>query len=161
MAEQQEQQEQQQQESPAVDYIEAIKEIKNNSVSKAEYQKLVEDHKKLLEEYMNGQPLPQQEKEPEPVDIDKLRSKLFGGELNNLEYAETMLELRNALIEQGQDDPFIPVGHKVSLDGTEAAKAQRTAEALEYCIEIADGDPNVFNAKLDGILKDTIIPKRR
>lgn len=161
MAEQEQNQnedKQEQQESPAVDYIKAIKEIKSNSVSKEAYDKLAAEHKQLLEDYINNQPIKPQE-EQTPVDINELRSKLFNSELTNLEYASTMLELRNAIIAQGGDDPFIPSGHKVTLDGTEAAKAQRAAEALEYCIEMADGDSGVFTAKLQSILKDTTLTK--
>ena len=40
------------------DYIEAIKEIKQNSVPKSEYAKLKEENKKLLDSIINGADLP-------------------------------------------------------------------------------------------------------
>lgn len=149
-----------QKDSPAVDYIEAIKEIKNNSVPKEEYQKLVADHKKLLENYLSGQPV-KKESDAAPVDVGALRKKLFETDLTNLEYAQTMLELRSELIKKGEPDPFVPVGHKVTTDGSEYDKAERLADALQYCIDSADGDSSVFTAKFQGILKDTTPIKRR
>ena len=62
-------------------YIEAIKEMKAKSVSRDAYDKLMADNKALLDAMINGGniELPQ-EPAPEPVDIQKLRNKLFSTE---------------------------------------------------------------------------------
>ena len=52
-----------------IDYIEAIKEIKENSVDKETYLKLKEENKKLLNSLVNGETLPAESQE-QKVDID-------------------------------------------------------------------------------------------
>lgn len=52
------------------DYIEAIKEMKQNSVSKEAYEKLKKENKQLLDSIINGSELNTEHiKKEEPVDI--------------------------------------------------------------------------------------------
>ena len=92
------------------DYLAAIKELKQNSVDRSEYDKLRAENKKLIDAVVNGQP-----GQEEPVftkhskeQIDDLRNDLFNSpkELNNLEYVTKAMELREALMENGEPDPF-------------------------------------------------------
>ena len=143
------------------DYVAAINELKANSVSKTEYSKLRAENKKLLDALVNGQQidLPKEE----PVDVNELRKKLFNKDanLNNLEYVDTALKLRNALIEQGERDPFLPVGDRVSETAEMYDIAQRVADGLQECVDFADGDSGIFTAQLQRITKDTPIKRRR
>ena len=143
------------------DYVAAINELKANSVSKTEYSKLRAENKKLLDALVNGQQidLPKEE----PVNVDELRKKLFNKDanLNNLEYVDTALKLRNALIEQGERDPFLPVGDRVSETAEMYDIAQRVADGLQECVDFADGDSGIFTAQLQRITKDTPIKRRR
>ena len=90
-------------------YIEAIKEIKANSVSKQAYEKLREENKQLLDSLINGKEI-ELPKQKEPVDIDKIRSTLFDENrpLSKLEYESNALKLRDELLEKGVRDPFLP-----------------------------------------------------
>ena len=143
------------------DYVAAINELKANSVSKTEYSKLRAENKKLLDALVNGQQidLPKEE----PVNVDELRRKLFNKDANltNLEYVDTALKLRNALIEQGERDPFLPVGDRVSETAEMYDIAQRVADGLQECVDFADGDSGIFTAQLQRITKDTPIKRRR
>ena len=143
------------------DYVAAINELKANSVSKTEYSKLRAENKKLLDALVNGQQidLPKEE----PVNVDELRKKLFNKDanLNNLEYVDTALKLRNALIEQGERDPFLPVGDRVSETSEMYDIAHRVADGLQECVDFADGDSGIFTAQLQRITKDTPIKRRR
>ena len=143
------------------DYVAAINELKANSVSKTEYSKLRAENKKLLDALVNGREidLPKEEK----VDIDELRKKLFNKDanLNNLEYVDTALKLRNALIEKGERDPFLPVGDRVSETAEMYDIAQRVADGLQECVDFAEGDSGIFTAQLQRITKDTPIKRRR
>lgn len=143
------------------DYVAAINELKANSVSKTEYSKLRAENKKLLDALVNGQQidLPKEE----PVNVDELRKKLFNKDanLNNLEYVDTALKLRNALIEKGERDPFLPVGDRVSETAEMYDIAQRVADGLQECVDFADGDSGIFTAQLQRITKDTPIKRRR
>ena len=142
-------------------YIEAIKEMKANSVDKAAYDKLKEENKQLLDALINGGQVTQ-EITKEPVNIDSLRKKLFSGEaeLSNLDYMKTALELREALLDQGSPDPFLPYGQNIAPTDEDIRTADRVAEAIKSCIDYADGDSEIFTNELQRITVDTSPIKR-
>ena len=130
-------------------YIEAIKEMKANSVSKEAYVKLQQENKQLLNSLVNGQSI-EVEKE-EPVDIDGLRQKLFSAkkhDMTNLEYVSNALKLREALMEKGEMDPFVPSGKKIHPTDDDFKKADKVATVLQECVDYADGDAMVFTDEL-------------
>lgn len=132
------------------DYISAINEIKQNTVSKDQYLKLKEDNRKLLDSLVNGGQL-EKEEIKKPVDIEGLRNDLFGDkpkQMNNLDFISNALKLRIAIIENGGLDPFVPTGHKVQTTHNDYESAQRVADVLQECVDYADGNPEVFNDEL-------------
>ena len=131
-------------------YIEAIKEMKANSVDKAAYLKLKEENKQLLNSLVNGQTI-EQAPVKEEVNIEELRNKMFSNnkkDMTNLEFVTDALKLRDALIEKGELDPFVPVGNKIKPTDEDFAKAQKVAQVLQECVDYADGDSNVFTDEL-------------
>ena len=142
-----------------VDPIEALREIKKNSVPRSEYDRVVAERNKIFAAYANGEREEQPEKQT-PVDVDALRKDILSGELLNLEYAEKVIALRNELIAQGQRDPFLPYGKDVYPTMEDEAEAQAVADALEDCIEAANGDSAIFTNELQRIMVNTA-PQRR
>ena len=130
-------------------YIEAIKEIKANSVSKQAYDKLREENKQLLDSLINGKEI-ELPKQKEPVDIDQIRSKLFDEDrpLSNLEYVSNALKLRDELLERGERDPFLPYGQNISPTDEDITKAERVATVMKECLEYAGGDSELFTNEL-------------
>ena len=62
----------------ATNYIEAIKEMKANSVDRRAYDKLMADNKALLDAIVNGKEVAAAAAAPkEPVNVQKLREELF------------------------------------------------------------------------------------
>lgn len=147
------------------DYIEQIKNLKENSVSKDDYNKLKADNKKLIDALANGTQL--NEKVDSKIDavenINNLRKKLFskGNDLSNLEYCDTALQLRDALIEKGMRDPFLPFGHDVIATDSDIESANRVATIMKECIDYADGDSNIFTNELQRRSVDVTIPKKK
>lgn len=139
-----------------IDYIEALKEMKQNSVSRESYDKLKSENKQLLDALVQGKEieLPKEEK----VDIDALRKKLFNKDtsLSNLEYVDTALKLRKALIEEGERDPFLPYGDRVDTKPELYEKAENVANVLQECVDFADGDSGIFTAELQRRTKEAI-----
>ena len=130
-------------------YIEAIKEMKANSVSKEAYVKLQQENKQLLNSLVNGQGI--EIKKEEPVDIDGLRQKLYGTkkhDMTNLEYISNTLKLREALMERGEMDPFVASGKKIHPTDDDFKKADKVATVLQECVDYADGDAMVFTDEL-------------
>lgn len=138
------------QELTAEDYIKAIKDLKENSVSKDDYQKLVDEKKMMLQNFVNGKydGTDDDGKAPAHRDINEIREELFSREHSNLDYVKLSLELRNALIEEGEPDPFLPVGKRIAPDDSDIAAANRCAQVYEECINYADGDSEVFTNEL-------------
>lgn len=135
-------------------YIEALNQYKQNSVSKAEYEKLKAENKKLLDSIVNGTEvaLPASEK----ANIDELRKKLATSSedgLSSLEYADTMLKLRECLLEEGEEDPFVARGSQYSPTQLDYDRANRVAAVLQDCVDKADGDDQTFLAELNKRVK--------
>lgn len=140
------------------DYIEAIKQIQENSVSKEEYAKLKDENKKLLNSLVRGETI---KVEIPKADTKELQNKLFNQELNNLDFVTTALELRKVLISEGKPDPFLPIGSQIIPTQSDVDAAKRVAEALESCVEYADGNSAVFTNELQRITVDTSPRKRK
>ena len=152
-------------EDNTTDYIDQIKKLKENSVSKDDYNKLKADNKKLIDALANGTQL--NDKVESKIDavenINNLRKKLFskGTNLNNLEYCDTALQLREALIENGDRDPFLPYGHNVLATESDIESANRVATVMKECIDYAEGDSDIFTNELQRRTVDVVIPKKK
>lgn len=143
-----------------VDYIKAINDLKANSVSKSDYEKLQEENKKLLQSLVNGESYQQP---VEDVDIEALRKELFSDstDLSNLEYMTKVMQLRDAIIEGGGTDPFLPYGKKIMPTDEDIATANRVSGIIRECIDYADGDSAVFTAELQRRMIDTAPGRRK
>ena len=146
------------------DYLAAIKELKEKSVDRSEYDKLRAENKKLIDAVVNGQP---GQEEPavskhSKEQIDELRNDLFNSpkELNNLEYVTKAMELREALMENGEPDPFLPVGKQISPTRDDLEGAEKVAQVYRECIEYADGDSEVFTNELMRRTRDVKLPRK-
>ena len=142
----------------SIDYIEAIKEMKQNSVDRSTYDKLKSENQRLLDALVQGKEI-EITNTKEPVDINKLRKELFDNRdknISNLDYVSNALKLRDALLEKGERDPFVPYGDKVTLTAEHFDKANMVAEVLRECVEFADGDSGIFTAELQRRTKETM-----
>lgn len=138
----------------SVDYIEAIKEIKQNSVDKEKYNQLKEENQRLLKSLVNGETIQQ---EVPTVDVDAIRKELFtqDADFNNLDYMTKVMQLRDTLIENGEKDPFLPWGKKITPSQEDVDTAERVASIVKECIEYAEGDSGVFTNELQRRMIDT------
>ena len=137
------------------DPVQAINELKHNSVSKEDYNKVVAEKNKYLKALIDGNQVAEVQNK-EPVDIDGLRKELFSGEkdLTNLEYAKKALELRDAIIERDGVDIFVGRGSKLTPTDEDYEAAQRVADGFQQCIDVAQGDSEIFTRELMRITED-------
>lgn len=144
------------------DYIEALREMKEKTVSKEAYEKLKEENKKLLQSLINGETI-EGDAVPETPDVAQLRKELFNRDapLSNLEYATKALQLRRALVDDGHPDPFLPIGHRISPTQEDIEAANRVAKVLQECIEYADGDSDLFTSELQRNMVDVPNPRAK
>ena len=137
-----------------VELAKALKELKENSVSKEDYDKVVEENKQLVAQVINGDGAGNgQTNAPEDLDgdIKALREKLYGpkcSELSNLEFCDATLKLREAIIKRDGIDPFVPRGANIKPTDYDAQRAQAVADVMAECIKEANGDSGVFTALL-------------
>lgn len=135
-------------------YLEVIKKMKENMVLKSDYDAAIAENKKLAEQLITSPNLQEQPKEK--VDIKKLQDQFSAStQMTNLEFVSSALKLRKALIEDGKPDPFLPVGRRISPTEDDIRKANKVAEAFEYCVDAAQGDPAIFNMELMRITRDS------
>ena len=140
-------------ETDKVALAKALKEARENTVSKEEYDKVVAENKALVSEIINGEGGAGngQTITPEKADIKALRETLYGpksSELSNLEYWTKTLELRDAVIAQEGYDPFLPYGEKIKPTAQDMEKASNVADVVRACIEESNGDSEIFTALL-------------
>ncbi len=147
----------------AENYIDIVKKLKENTVSKEDYEKLQEENKKLANTIANGLTVqPKEEQKKAEVDINELRKNFLKENQSNLEYAENVLALRNALMEKNpDDDPFLPKGHNINATEQDKIDAQNVADVLQQCIELADGNSDAFTIALQNRMVDIKLPKRK
>lgn len=138
------------------DYLAAIKELKQNSVDRAEYDKLRAENKKLLDSIVNGQSVEIEPQAPKKS-IEELREAYLKEDQTNLEYITNTLNLRKALIEEGKPDPFLPIGNQILPTDEDVAAANKVATILQECVDYAEGDSSVFTNELQRRLVDVKI----
>lgn len=133
-------------EDNAADYISEIQNLRANSVPREDYNKLREENKRLISSLAKGETITQPAPKP---DINELRKRVFDNEhQSNLEYWGAVLELRDAVIDSGAPDPFLPQGHKVVPTTEDIECANRVATVVKECIDYADGDSQLFTNEL-------------
>lgn len=129
------------------DYLTAIKELKQNSVDRQEYEKLKAENKKLINAVVNGQSV-DAEAGSTHRDVNVIREELFNHEHSNLDYVKLALELRSSLMAEGKPDPFLPVGSQIAPTADDELKAEKVAQIYQECIDYADGDSKLFTQEL-------------
>ena len=156
--------------------IQQIEELKKNSVSKTDFEKVVKERDDAYKALLDGNKVEVQGKTEEDKDkrISDLRKELYGkgvenSNMKNLDYVEKTLELRNALIEKGEEDPFLGgfIKEGTVLEDADYEKAQRCADVLQGIVDDArkaekengDNPYKVFNALYDSRIAEGTVPK--
>lgn len=144
------------------DYIEQIKNLKQNTVSREAFEELEQEHKRLIAELVNGQE-PVVENVKVKPDIQQMRRELFDPEIqySNIEYCSRVLALRKALMDEGEMDPFLPAGPNITPSVADEEAAERVADVLQQCIDAADGNNEIFTAALQSRMTDPLIRKKK
>lgn len=143
-------------------YIDTIQKLKENTVSKDKYNKLLEDNKNLLETIVNGGSVEKKEEEPKMNQEEFLKLiKSTNDDLTDLEYTEKMLKIRQAIIDKGLEDPMAPKQYNHTNTEEDYATAQKVAEFLQSCVDESKGDSRLFKVLFQSGLKDPIIRKKK
>lgn len=136
------------------EYIEAISEIKRNSVPKTDYEKLLEEKKQLVKALVEGGQMANPDPDADKTS-DELAKEMCAGNLPNLEYVKLSLEHRRRCLDEGKPDPYVPRGLNFQDSRqTDASDAQSVADVLRECVESCNGDSELFTNLLQTRMKD-------
>ena len=141
------------------EYIDQINELKSNSVSRAEYDKIREENRTLLSNIVNGTGGSRVEETPAaPAEsLNDLRNRVFTNSKSDIEYVAGILEIRDRVMAEGGADPFVNDNDRYAATDDDKANAQKLAEGLRHCLDVADGNNDVFFQELTRITRDTPI----
>lgn len=146
MAELEKEQLENEEEQENMDYIDIINEMKENSVSKDKYERVLAENKKLLKTLSKGESLDPQVMAPKKPTIEEAVAPLADREnqLLSLDFAKQSLAFREAVMAKGHRDPYLPQGEGITPQTADYEDAEAMARAFQHCIEVADGDNAVF-----------------
>ena len=137
-------------------FITEVKDLKENYVSKEDYDNLSKNYKELKNAVLTGatEASTEEPKFDRKARIAELREELYVVDnvrkLNNLEFIEKTLELRDHLLAEGERDPFIsPKGDRNDLQ-----RGQEIADAFKEMVSEANGSPSVFRGIFEDALED-------
>ena len=142
--------------------VEAMQQLKANSVQKSEYERVLARNKELTEALARNKQIEEAAKEiPDTDTIESLRDDLRGHELSNMEYWQKVLKLRDKVIESGQPDPFLPSDSKSNYSEENVRTAERVAKGIQDLLDQANGNAELFNALYQGSCEDVSIVRNK
>ena len=144
--------------TPEMNYAEVIKNLKATTVSREEYDRVMNENKTLANALATSPAKSTDDEEVElPTDeyIDGLRKKLFkiNGSLSNREFIKTSLDLRDALMARGERDPFLPVNKEYIDNPSDMAAVNNLANGLREIVEYSGNDDALFNSELKRVCR--------
>lgn len=146
-------------------YLDEIKNLKKNTVSLSDYEKLKDENRNLLKTIVEqGQveaPADTTPKTYSKEELSQMCKDLLSFDGDNLHYVEKSLKLREAMIQSGERDPFVPYGAHYAPTDEDFAAAEKTAQVYQECVDYAQGDPSVFTNELMRRTLDIPIPRRK
>ena len=154
-------------ETPDTNYVKIIQDLKRTTVSRDEYNRVLEDNK-MLANALATTPERKEESTDDSAkvatdeEVQALRDKLYiqsCGGIGNLDYIETSLDLRDAVLSRGERDPFLPTVEDYVETEEDCEDCQIRAAALRQICDYARTAPtkaqqnDVFNSELKRICR--------
>lgn len=126
-------------------YIQVIADLKANSVSREQYNKVLKENKQLTDTLISGGQL-QQANESGPSE-QELIDALSNGSLSDLQTIECSLALRDIALARGEKDPYLPNNPDYIPTEADIKLYDNMAKTLKEICEYANGDNRVFEAE--------------
>lgn len=131
------------------DLLDQLKEFKETHVPKEEYEKVLAERNRLVNDFMTSTEI-EQDDEPVVIDLDEQNRELFNPSkpITNMEFAKRFLEYRKNVIAMKGYDPIIPK----NANQNDYFNRDQLIDAWEYCLEKCHDDPNLFDSLISKIL---------
>lgn len=133
--------------------LDEIKKLKENSVSKEEYEKERAKNKELMRRLVEGGG--QDVKTDDTVDLNKIREDLFKNNAEGLskrEFWQKVLTLRHERLKNEGVDIFLPKGRKTRYTRLDIESANRLDETISQMIEDSEENPALFDVMFNEAL---------
>lgn len=141
------------------DYIDAIKELKQNSVDKDKYDALKAENKKLLESLINGEELSTGTQEDLGSRLEYYKAYKENKFSTDLEYWTNFLNLRKATIKEYGADPCVTGNYGLTPEGGRAQSVYGEEETVNANLELiedfireANGNSLVFETLMQSAM---------
>lgn len=138
-------------------YIEQIKKLKESTVDRSAYEKVIAENKQLTQALVDGNYATAVKAEPD-VSIEDLAKGFLTGNHTNLDYISNALKYRQAVLDKYGEDVFVSQDPTKSPTEADYATASRIAETLQGIVDYANGNADVFQSELQRVLVDPVIP---
>lgn len=129
--------------------INEINEIRDNMVPKEELAKAQADAKKYRDALLKGAQIKESEQPQSAKELKDAYATQIKAGVSNVEGFETALKLREAVINETGEDPFMTE----ALSKIDPEFGERVAEQLGEILDKSEGDPNMFNALMSRNIK--------
>ena len=126
--------------------LDEMKKLKENTVSKEEYEKERAKNKELMRRLVEGGG--QDVKTDDTVDLNKIREDLFTNNAEGLskrEFWQRVLTLRHERLKNEGVDIFLPKGRKTRYTRLDIESANRLDETITQMIEDSEDNPALFD----------------
>ena len=133
----------------ADDLLKDISDVKKNMVSKEEYDRVLKDNQKYKHALLTGVTEVVVEPPKPASELKKEYAESIKNGVSNAKGFETALKLREAVINETGNDPFMTE----ALTKIDPNFGERVAEQLSGILEQSEGDPTMFNAILSRNLR--------
>lgn len=152
-------------EEKVLDAEEQLKEMMKTMVPKSELDKSRNDYNRLYNKVLNGEFSGRTEPEK---DTGKELEENFKSAMKQMaehqvtsacDHAKNLLVIDDYLISKGQRSVFEASDGDRDFNGA-AESAKRTRELLEYALEEANGDDNLFTARISNVLRDVATSRK-
>lgn len=142
-------------------YIDEINNLKANSVSKQEYEKIMAENRNLLKSLVQGTQTSAEEEKKEEASYKDLQQILQSEDSSNLDYLKASLEHRNKRLAETGVDEYLPLGHNIAPTDEDIAAAEQVAKFLGDLIESADGNSLVLTNEYQRLVGDSAPIRRK
>jgi hypothetical protein len=137
-----------------------ITEMRQNTVPKDKYNKVMEENQKLMRALANGETV-QVEAPQKPTALELHKEWANQEGKSSIQIAKDTLALREAMIDEGLRDPFLPNGKDFVPEAQDLKDAEDVAALLQWAIDGAEGNSGVFNSLLASKIIDSPRPKAK
>ena len=128
------------------DLLNEVKRIKENSVSKEDYDKLLAEKKQLMRDFVYGSGDSANVDDTTPS-IQELRDKIFGDnvdQMSNRDFWENVSQLYHKRLEEDGKNIFLPKGHKTRYKREDYEMVSSMMETIDSMLEDTKENPALF-----------------